>query len=324
MRRALADLLKSIFEDLGIASGRVAVYGQYEVGSALAIFSALKEAMPEIELVGELDNSLLMAARATKEPSEVERIRRMGKITIDVVGQVADYLTSHEAKDEILVKPGGGPLTIGDVKDRINLWLAERGAENPKGTIFAIGRDAGVPHSTGSQDDVLRLGQTIIFDIFPCEVGGGYFFDFTRTWCLGYAPDEVVSLYEDVRAVYQQVMDELVVGEPFKNYQKRTCELFENRGHPTVLQNPLTQDGYVHGLGHGVGLQVHERPFSRTTGDEDNRLDPGAVFTIEPGLYYPERGMGVRLEDTVWMRSDGIAEVLVEYPYDLVLPVNSI
>ena len=88
-------------------------------------------------------------------------------------------------------------------KRRINLWLAERGADNPEGTIFAIGRDAGVPHSTGTASDPLRLGQTIVYDIFPCEAGGGYYYDFTRTWCLGYAPDAVQALYQDVLDVYQ-------------------------------------------------------------------------------------------------------------------------
>jgi Xaa-Pro aminopeptidase len=323
MRRALAELLKRIFGELGITSGRVAIYGKSEVGAALAVFFILGEIMPDLELVGELDDSLLMAARATKDADEIERIRRMGEITTGVVGQVADYLSSHAARNNVLVKPNGEPLTIGEVKAKINLWLAERGAENPEGTIFALGHDAGVPHSTGKRNEALRLGETIIFDLFPCEAGGGYFYDFTRTWCLGYAPEAVQALYENVRSIHGQVMSELVLGAPFKKYQKRACELFEALGHPTVMNNPLTQEGYVHGLGHGVGLQVHERPFSRVTSDDGNRLDPGVVFTIEPGLYYPERGMGVRLEDTVWMRPDGVAEVLAEYSYELVLPVKT-
>jgi Xaa-Pro aminopeptidase len=78
-------------------------------------------------------------------------------------------------------------LTIGDVKRKINLWLAERDAVPSEGFIFAQGRDAGIPHSQGNPDDMLRLGQTIIFDIYPQERGGGYFYDFTRTWSLGYA-----------------------------------------------------------------------------------------------------------------------------------------
>ncbi len=210
---------------------------------------------------------------------------------------------------------------IGDIKKMINLWLAEFGVENPEGTIFAIGSDAGVPHSSGNAKDLLSLGQTIIFDIFPCEAGGGYFYDFTRTWCLGYAPDAVLAVYEDVLAVFKQMMEELEVNSLCYKYQDRTCEIFEERGHKTIKSNPQTQEGYVHSLGHGVGLYIHEYPRFSSTIKED-RLSPGSVVSVEPGLYYPERGLGVRLEDTVWVRPDGEMEVLAEYPLDLVLPLK--
>ncbi|MBN2147876.1 MAG: aminopeptidase P family protein [Anaerolineales bacterium] len=321
--RALAARYRRMFQDLDIHSGRVALYGKIDAGLAFATFSALQQSMPEITLVGEVGNSVILQAMMTKELNEVERIRKMGKITTAVVGQVAELLTSQAVRDGVLVKGDGQPLTIGEVKNLINLWLAERGAENPEGTIFAIGRDAGVPHSSGNPDNLLRLGQTIVFDIYPCEPGGGYFYDFTRTWCLGYVPDEVQALYEDVRAVYEQIMQELKVGTPFKDYQSRTCDLFEERGHPTVKSNPQTQEGYVHSLGHGVGLHIHERPASGITAAADDILIPGVVATIEPGLYYPERGMGVRLEDTAWVRPDGQFEVLAAYPHDLLLPVKT-
>jgi Xaa-Pro aminopeptidase len=252
----------------------------------------------------------------------VERIRNLGRITIEVVGKVADFLTAHRVEGDTLVKVDGRPLTIGDVKSRINLWLVERGAENPDGTIFAIGRDAGVPHSSGNPGDLLRLGQTIVFDIFPCEPGGGYYYDFTRTWCLGFAPDEAQKLYEDVLSVYRQVMNELRPGTKCRDYQLRTCELFEAMGHPTLKSNPQTEVGYVHGLGHGVGLNIHERPWFSMRATEEDILAPGTVVTVEPGLYYPDRGLGVRLEDTVWVRPDGKMEVPVEYPLDLVLPMR--
>ncbi len=128
-----------------------------------------------------------------------------------MVGRTAEFLTSHVAKNGRLVKRNGKPLTIGEVKSNINLWLAEAGAENPEGTIFSIGRDAGIPHSSGTLTDELTLGKTIIFDIFPCEQLGGYFYDFTRTWCLGYAPDPAQKLYEDVKKVYDTVVSELKV-----------------------------------------------------------------------------------------------------------------
>jgi Xaa-Pro aminopeptidase len=320
--KALILRYQKMLEDVDLTSGRVAIYGNVDAGAAYATFSGLQKTLPELIIIGELSNSVLMQAMATKENDEIERIRNMGKITTSVVGQVADFLTSHRVIDETLINTNDTPLTIGDVKNQINLWLAELGAENPEGTILAIGRDAGVPHSSGNAQDHLRLGQTIIFDIFPCEEGGGYFYDFTRTWCIGYAPDDVQAVYDDVLDVYSQIMSELKANTPCKPYQDRTCELFEAKGHPTIKSDPQTQEGYVHSLGHGLGLHVHESPWFGQTATEDDQLDPGVVITIEPGLYYPDRGLGVRLEDTVQVRSDGNIEILAEYPLDLVLPIK--
>jgi Xaa-Pro aminopeptidase len=320
--KAVVKRYQQMLTELGITSGRIALYGRSEIGSNFAIFSALQKEMPELSLIGEIDNSILMLARMTKDETEIERIRNMGRITTQVVGKVADFITSHSAKNGALVNTDGVPLTLSDIKSRINLWLAELGAENPEGTIFAIGRDAGVPHSSGNPSDPLKLGQTIVFDIYPCEAGGGYFYDFTRTWCLGYAPDDVLAVYEDVLSVYTKVTQELQAGRPFKEYQQMACEQFSAQGHPTIKEDPQTQIGYVHSLGHGIGLNIHERPWSGISSDEKDCLVPGSVFTIEPGLYYPEKGIGVRLENSLWVRSNGKMEVLAEYPMDMVLPVK--
>jgi len=321
--KALVKRYQMMLAELGVTSGKVALYGQSDIGTNYAVFSALQQELPGLSLVGEISNSALMLARMTKDETEIERIRRMGKITTQVVGLVADFITSHSVKHGVMVKPDGVPLTIGDVKRRINLWLAERGAENPEGTIFAIGRDAGVPHSSGNPDDPLKLGQTIVFDIYPCESGGGYFYDFTRTWCLGFAPDDVLTLYETVLSAYNIITTQLEVGKPFNHYQEMICELFSSQGHPTIKEDSQTQQGYVHSLGHGIGLNVHERPWSGIKSDDKDYLVPGVVFTVEPGLYYPDKGMGVRLENSLWVRPDGKMEVLVDYPMDLVLPVKN-
>jgi Xaa-Pro aminopeptidase len=323
MVKAVSARYELMFKDLGITQGRVALFGKIDAGAAYAVYSTLAQSMPGLSFVGKMDDSLLLEAMATKDEHEIARIHKMGQVTTQVVGQVADFLTGQRVEHETLVTSDGKPLTIGDVKRRINLWLAERGAENPEGTIFAIGRDAGVPHSAGTDGDLLRLGQTIVFDIFPCEEGGGYFYDFTRTWCLGYAPDEAQKLYEDVKAIYTQIMSELKAGTFCPDYQQRTCDLFEARGHATVQSDPRTQSGYVHSLGHGVGLNIHERPWFGRHAAPSDKLEAGSVVTIEPGLYYPERGMGCRLEDTVWVRPDGAMQVLADYPLDLVLPVRS-
>jgi Xaa-Pro aminopeptidase len=312
-----------LFNELGLVAGRVALYGKFDAGHVFGIFSALQERLPELRFVGQVGESVLLSAMATKDEQEVERIRRMGQITTEVIAETADFLTSHAVQDEVLIKADGRPLTIGDVRRRIHLWLAERNVENPQGVIFAIGRDAGVPHSSGNDADVLRLGQTIVYDIYPCEAGGGYYYDITRTWCLGYAPDAAQKLYEDVLAVYQQLRSRLRVGTSAREHQAMACDLFEARGHVTVRSDPQTLNGYVHSLGHGVGLNIHESPMLSLTAPETQQLKPGMVITLEPGLYYPERGMGVRLEDTCSADAQGLFQPLVEYPVDLILPMKS-
>ncbi len=321
---ALAMRFQKILEDFDLTRGRVGVYGQVEFSSAFGMMVKLKSLMPHVEFVGEAGmDSIFLMAMETKDESEVERIRKMGKITTEVVRRVQNLLTNSDVRaDEVLLKEDGLPLTIGDVKSKIELWLAELGAENPEGTIFSIGRDAGVPHSTGNPTDFIRLGQTIVFDIFPCERGGGYFYDFTRTWSLGYAMPEAQELYDQVYEIYNQLADNFDLNAPFKDYQRMTCEYFESKGHASSLNTKAPLNGYVHSIGHGVGLNIHERPFSSLTVGDDHRLAPGVIITSEPGLYYPEKGMGIRIEDTIWVRPDGKMEILAEYPYDFVLPMK--
>jgi Xaa-Pro aminopeptidase len=319
---AAAIRYQRMFSDLGLLEGKVVIYGKVELSTIFPVLMELQKRLPGITFQGDQQGKILGTAMLTKDEAEVERIRRMGQITTEVVGMVADYLTGSTVRDEVLYTPDGEAITIGHVKGLINLWLIERGAENPQGTIFAIGRDGGVPHSSGSANDVIRLGQPIVFDIFPCEAGGGYYFDFTRTWCLGYAPPQVQNIYDQVYTVFETVQKEMKPGTHFGTYQRLACEMFEEMGHPTVLNQPETEEGYVHSLGHGLGMRIHERPFSGATASPEDLLSPGTVVTVEPGLYYPERGMGVRLEDTVCVRPDGQIEVLVPYPLDLVLPMK--
>jgi len=312
-----------MLSDAGVTTGKVMLYGEAAVGNTFSLIKALEKSMPGLEFSGDLDGTVLPQAMMTKDLDEIEHIRQMGKITTEVVGMTADYLTSFHTRGGILVKSDGEPLRIGDIKHQINLWLAERGAENPQDTILSIGRDAGVPHSSGNPADPVALGQTIVFDIYPCEAGGGYYYDFTRTWCLGYASDKSLALYEEVRTVYQQILRGMKVNESCSTFQRRTCELFEAHGHPTIQSQPETVNGYVHSLGHGVGLNIHERPFSGMTANPGDILAPGVVFTVEPGLYYPDQGLGIRLEDTVWVKPDGQIEVLALFPMELVLPVRN-
>jgi len=174
----------------------------------------------------------------------------------------------------------------------------------------------------GSPEDLVALGKTIVFDIFPAEKGGGYFYDFSRTWSLGYAPPEAQAYYDQVLEIYNQVIENLDLNASFKDYHRMTCEYFESKGHKSPLNTDGPLDGYVHSLGHGIGLNIHEQPSSGFQTSGDNILKPGVVITIEPGLYYPDQGMGFRIEDSYWVRPDGRIERLAEYPYDFVLEMK--
>jgi len=324
MLEAGALRMQRILNEYGLTRGRIAVYGKVEFSQVFAVMLKLAKLMPDIDFLGESGlDSMILYAMETKEAVEIARIRQMGAVTTSVVGLVKDYLTSCEVReDEVLLKEDGHPLTIGDVKGKISLWLAERGAMDIEGTIFAIGRDAGIPHSVGAPEDLITLGKTIVFDIFPAEQGGGYFYDFTRTWSLGYATPEAQAYFDQVQEIYNKVVENLDLNASFKDYHRMTCEYFESKGHKSQLNTKNPLDGYVHSLGHGLGLNVHERPWSGLQAREDNILKPGVVITIEPGLYYPNQGMGFRIEDSYWVGPDGRIELLAEYPYDFVLEMR--
>ncbi len=319
---AMAARIRDVLDDIGLTEGRVAVSGIGDIGSTLAILEKVKELIPAIEFVSYIKDDPILQARMTKDSNEIEYIRKMGQLTTEVVGRAANFLVSQNVVDDYLVNEHGDRVTIRYIKQLINLWLAELGADNPKETIFAQGRDGGIPHSTGNPMDEIKIGVPIVFDIFPCEKGGGYFYDFTRTWCLDHAPDEVLMLHEQVLKVHHKIVKELEPGMPYKKVQARTCELFKAWGHPTIMDAYNLTEGYIHSIGHGVGLDVHEKPFSTVTASDDDILIPGTVFTIEPGIYYPSKNLGVRIEDTVYLNPKGKFEILADYPYDLILPIK--
>lgn len=94
------------------------------------------------------------------------------------------------------------------------------------------------------------------------------------------------------------------------------------KGYSTLRQDDKITEGYVHNLGHGIGLEVHESP--RLAGPPTNTdvILPGAVFTIEPGLYFPSQAIATRLEDIVYAREDGSFENLTTFPKELEIPLR--
>ena len=302
--------------------GRVGVYGLQDAGASLALMDKLREQIEGIEIVGEYGETLFSQAFVTKDDAELEILKRAGQLTCAVVGEVQTFIQGHKVgRDETVLKADGSALTIRDVKAFMRGRLHAKGLQEDHGTIFSQGRDAGVPHNSGDPSMALQLGRSIIFDIYP-TTEEGYFHDMTRTWSLGYATNEVQEAYDQTKEIFDRVMAELEVGRPTREYQVMTCEYYEARGHKTVRSHPGTEEGYVHSLGHGIGLEIHEGPrFSHGEG-EDTVLEPGHVVTIEPGLYYPSRGYAVRVEDAVAFTEAGELIWLTDYPYDLVVPMG--
>ena len=317
---AVVELYRRMFADLEV-SGRVGFYGLADRGSAWLALNALDTQLEDVEVCGDFDPTLIDVARATKDSHEAERVRDVGRRTCAIVARTVEFLQSHRVKDGVLVQGCGIPLTIERVREEIYRLIAEQRLEDPEGFIFSIGRDAGIPHNKGRPEEVIALGKTIGFDIFPCEAGGGYFFDLTRTFCLGYAPPEVEKVHQDVFECVEKLVETYEVGAEARCYQRMTCEFFEYRGHPTVASDTRTEVGYVHSVGHGLGLAVHEEPRFADVPANTDVLKPGHIFTCEPGLYYPDRGFGIRIEDVMWIDPDGTVHNLTDFPKDLVIEV---
>jgi Xaa-Pro aminopeptidase len=308
-----ADLIAEMLATLGI-KGKIAFFGDLEASFAYELLHQLMARADGIT-IDRLFPDLLTQARATKDKDEIAAIRRASTSVVRAYGKLREHLATLE-RDGDHFKNGAGIVTLGSLRTLLHReFLADEleGGES----IVSQGRDAGVPHNRGNDAEPLRAGAPVIVDIFPGEAGGGYHSDFTRTFCMGKAPEPLKRLYDDCHAAFREVMDTLEVGATCRSYQEKTCDVFEARGHATVRSNQGTEEGYVHGLGHGVGLAVHEAPRLGGPPSNTQTLEPGMVVTIEPGLYYPSRGMGVRIEDLVVMKPDGGYENLTQASYDL-------
>ncbi|MBI3539210.1 MAG: aminopeptidase P family protein [Candidatus Eisenbacteria bacterium] len=311
--RAFGALMAETCAMLGMR-GPIAVFGDTAAGFAYEMLARAMEVNRDVR-VDTTFPDVLTVARTTKDPSEIEMIRRSSNGAVAALERLRRHLGSLTPKGDTFVN-GRGPVTLGGLRHLLHEEFLVHGLEGGE-TIVSQGRDAGVPHNRGNDADLLRPGTPLLVDIFPGEAGGGYHSDVTRTFCLGGAPEPLKRLYGDVHDAFRLAVDGLKVGEPCRSYQERVCDLFEQRGHATLRTNATAQEGYVHGLGHGVGLAVHEAP--RLGGPPSNTqvLEPGMVITVEPGLYYPSRNAGVRIEDLVLVRDDGTFENLTPAPYEL-------
>ncbi len=317
--KATVVFWKRLLDSVGVERGKIGVYGAGAIQHYLELVRLVSAQYPEYQIVGEMGLTLFDEAYITKDADEIARIQSVAQRTSAVWQATWDFISSHRARGEFVVKNDDSPLTIGEVKRFVRRELLDRDLEDDA-MIFAQGSDAGHPHSRGEAQMPLKLGQSIVFDLFPRELGGGYYHDSTRTWSIGYATPEVQQAYQQVMDAFDVAVDNFRVNMPAHLLQEAVQDYFESKGHQTTRSNPQASDGYVHSLGHGVGLNIHERPsISHLSKDT---LPPGSVISIEPGLYYPERGFGVRVEDLCYVAADGTLVSLTDFHKELVLPLK--
>jgi Xaa-Pro aminopeptidase len=320
VQQANASFVAKLFSDLKV-KGNVIFYGNFPLGTGYKYMKHILKFNRNVKLYDGNERGLITVARLTKGAEEIARIRRVRNAVVRSFNVMLDTARKCSIRNGVLMSGRGRKLLIGDLRRVIRQQLFDHGVFDAGGMIVAQGRDAGIPHNQGRDRQPVRVGTPIVFDIFPQEIGGGYFFDFTRTVCFGSAPKAVKILYDTVSCAYDYACSLLKVGMRTRDVEHKVCEFFERKGHKTFLSDTKTQVGYCHSLGHGIGLNIHESPFFNIFKTNKARIEPGMVFTIEPGLYYPAKGYGVRLEDVMHVTTKGRIVNLTKYPRRLVVPI---
>lgn len=316
--KASALFAKMVLDDLKV-KGNVAFYGNVALGSGYNYLRQVLKFDKKISVHYDCGKSLVTRVREAKDEDEVSQIKQARNGVSYAFNALLKQAQKMRVEHNTIMKGRGKKLLIGDLKDMIKMELFKKGLVSSCGLIVAQGRDAGVPHNSGEDREAVKLGKTIVFDIFPQKLGGGYFFDFTRTVCFGFASAKLKELYRLVSDAQDYIFNRLKVGKRTGDIETAVCKFFEKSGHPTFLSNSKTEVGYCHSLGHGLGLNIHESPSFGLAKNNPDRIEPGMVFTVEPGLYYPEKNFGIRLEDVIYVDKKGKMINLTNYPRKLVV-----
>ncbi|HEX6699414.1 MAG TPA: Xaa-Pro peptidase family protein [Gaiellaceae bacterium] len=257
------------------------------------------------------DRELFEGRRRVKNEHELAGIRRAQAACEAAMDAARDLLRRAVPNGQVL-KVDGEPLTSERLKAAIETVFSEHGVSADE-SIVSHGPQTAVGHNMGSGP--IAPGEPIVVDIFPRDRESGCYSDMTRTFVFGEPPEELVRYQRLVKEALDRSLAEIRPGADGTAVYTLVCKLFEEQGFPTQLSKPpgeVLEDGFFHGLGHGVGLEVHEQP---NLGRAGNELVAGDVITLEPGLYRKGFG-GCRLEDLVLVTEEGAAKI-TKYPYDL-------
>jgi Xaa-Pro aminopeptidase len=282
----LTDTVSLLLEDYGVKA--VEVPGDFPL--------ELADRLRERGVTVTPRPSPFLPERVVKTAEEVAAIEETQRHTETALEAAIQVLRESVIRgDEVIYR--NRPLTSEDLKKTVNVSLMENDCI-AQHTIIACGEQGVDPHNQGTGP--IRPNQGIIFDIFPRSSTSRYFADMTRTVVKGKAPDELKRIYDAVLTAQLRGIDLVKDGASGGAIHAEVARTMEARGYATGVVDGRNQ-GFFHGTGHGVGLDIHELPrISRV----DYELKTGQVVTVEPGLYYPGRG-AVRIEDMVLVEPTG-------------------
>ena len=257
------------------------------------------------------DRDFFVQRRRVKTQAEIEGIKRAQRGAEAGMDAARELFRRAEVSGDA-VTVDREPLTSERVKAAIADAFREHGLLYDE-YIVGHGSQTAIGHEMGYGE--IKAGEPIVIDLWPRDPESGCYADMTRTYVIGEPSDELVEYHRLVHEALEKTLAACKPGVAGRDVYVVACEIFHDAGYPTGLhkaEGEVLQEGFFHGLGHGVGLEVHEQPWlSRYPGE----LVAGDVITLEPGLYRQGFG-GCRLEDLALVTADG-AELLTDYPYDL-------
>jgi Xaa-Pro aminopeptidase len=275
-------------EELGwdelIASGRprwdIEMEAAVRAVERLGIEDALVPAEFPVELADRLrsrgvqvrgDFEEFARRRRSKNSAELAGVRRAQAAADAAMARAAEMLRSGES------------LTSESVRNEMIAVCRAHGATLPADVIVAAGAQGAVGHDSGSGP--LREGEPIIIDIWPLDDESACYADMTRTFVIGEVPDELAEWHRLTQEALEATRAAVRPGVNGREIYDIACDVYEAAGIPTQrtkADGQVLREGSFHGLGHGVGLEVHEEPGLGRTGDD---LVAGDVITLEPGAY---------------------------------------
>lgn len=284
--RTSPDLFEAVSE--AVADGELRL-GFEAAHVSVRQYERLRELLPDrVELVAA--GPLVEELRLVKEPDEVELIRAAAELADEAFeGVIAEGLVGRTEREVAMA---------------LEWDMRERGAHRPSfETIVAAGVHGALPHAQ-PREVKIRRGELVVID-WGAELEG-YCSDCTRTVAAGEPASDAEEIYDLVLTAQLAGLDDVAAGAGGQAVDETARRIIRERGHG---------DHFGHGLGHGVGLDVHEAP--RLSQRSSDTLRAGSVVTVEPGVYIPGR-FGVRIEDLVVVR-DGGCDVLSSVTKDLIV-----